>query len=131
MSKHHNSSGHQYVNHYHRSVVVLTVEPPRITKHPHEVKDAIPGKIATFSIEATGAEPLKYQWKHKAGDGSGGWLSCDVESFPGATSSTLTIPILQKSNEGIYHCTVSNCAGSETSQCATLTLGKLNDCKHI
>ena len=47
-----------------------------------------------------------------------------MEKIPGANGSTLTIPSVQKSNEGSYHCTVSNCAGSETSQCATLTVGK-------
>ena len=103
-----------------------TVEPPRITTHPQEVKDAIPGKVATFRIEATGTQPLKYQWQHEAGDGCGEWQSCDAEKFPGASCSTMTIPILQKSDGGNYHCTVRNCAGSETSEYATLTLGKLN-----
>ena len=50
---------------------------------------------------------------------------CDVEKLPGAKSSTLTVPSVQKSNEGSYHCTVSNCAGSETSECAMLTIGEL------
>ena len=78
----------------------------------------------TFSIQATGTEPLNYQWECKIGDGSGEWQSRDVESFRGANSSTLTIPSVQKSNEGSYCCIVSNCAGSETSQCATV--GELN-----
>ena len=79
---------------------------------------------ATFSIEATGTEPLNYQWQYKTRDGSGGWQSCDVERFPGANSSTLTIPNVQKSNEGGYRCIVGNCAGSETSECATFTVGE-------
>ena len=54
---------------------------------------------------------------------------CDLETFPGADSSTLTIPSVQKSNEGSYRCIVSNCADSEMSECATLTLGELN-CMH-
>ena len=78
----------------------------------------------TFSIEATGTEPLNYQWQHKTRDGSGGWQSCDVERFPGTNSSTLTIPSVQKSNEGGYRCIVSNCAGSETSEFATFTVGE-------
>ena len=97
-----------------------TADPPRIVTHPHGVKNAIPEKPVTFSVQATGTEPLNYQWECKIGDGS------DVESFAGANSSTLTIPSVQKSNEGSYHCIVSNCAGSETSQCATLIVGKLN-----
>ena len=52
-------------------------------------------------------------------------MVCEVERFPGADSSTLTIPRAQNSNAGAYHCTVSNCAGSETSDSATLTVGEL------
>ena len=48
----------------------------------------------------------------------------DVEKIPGANNSTLTISSVQKSNEGSYRCTVSNCAGSEASEYATLTVGK-------
>ena len=93
------------------------VEPPIITTHPREIKDTVPGNLVTFTIQATGTEPLNYQWGYKIGDGN------DVERIPGANSSTLTIPRVQKSNEGSYRCTVSNCAGSETSECATLTVG--------
>ena len=81
-----------------------------------------------FRIQASGTEPLNYQWQHKTGDGSGEWESCDVESFPGANSSTLTILTVQKLKEGSYRCTVNNLAGSETSECATLTLGELTAC---
>ena len=105
---------------------IFTDEPPSITDHPKSLKDAVPSKPLAFSIKATGTEPLNYQWQHKTRDGSGGWQSCDGERFPGATSSTLTIPSVQRSNEGSYCCTVSNYAGSETSECATLTVGELN-----
>ena len=106
-----------------------TDEPPKIADHPKSLRDAVLDEAVTFSIQATGTEPLNYQWQHKTGDGSQGWQSCDVEKFPGASSSTLTILSVQKSDEGSYRCTVSNCAGSETSECATLTLGELN-CMH-
>ena len=98
----------------------LPADPPRITTDPREIKDAVPGNLVAFTIQATGMEPLNYQWEYKIGDGD------DVERIPGTNSSTLTIPSVQKSNEGSYCCTVSNCAGSETSQCATLTVGKEN-----
>ena len=86
----------------------------------------VPSKPLALTVQATGTEPLSYQWEVKTGGGNGGWQLCDVESFPAANSSTLTIPSVQKSNEGSYRCTVSNCAGSETSQYATLTVGKEN-----
>ena len=98
-------------------------ELPRITVHPQELKDTIPGKCIALTVQATGTEPLSYQWKLNTGGKSGGWQLCDVERFPGANSSTLTIPSVQKSTEGSYCCTVRNCAGSETSECATLTVG--------
>ena len=101
-------------------------EPPKITTHPQELKDAVPGKPVKFIVQATGTEPLNYQWQHKTRDGSGEWQSCDMERFPGANSSTLTIPSVQKSNEGSYHCVISNLVGSETSVCATLTVGECN-----
>ena len=101
-------------------------EPPKVTDHPKSLKDAVLYEPVTFSIKATGTEPLNYQWEHKTRDGNGEWQSCDLETFPGANSQILTIPRLQKSNEGSYSCTVSNLAGTETSQCAILTLGELN-----
>ena len=99
-------------------------DPPKITTHPCGVKNAVPGKPLTFSMKATGTEPLNYHWEIKTRDGSGGWQSCDVERFPEVNSSTLTIPNVQELNEGSYRCTVSNCAGSETSEYATLTVGE-------
>ena len=98
----------------------LAADPPRITTHPRKIEYTLPGNLVTFTIQATGTEPLNYQWERKIGDAN------NVKRIPRANSSTLTISSVQKSNEGSYHCTVSNCAGSETSQCATLTVGKEN-----
>jgi len=67
---------------------------------------------------------VSYQWKHQPRGGSEEWQVCDVERFPGADSSTLTIPSAQMLNEGSYLCTVRNCAGSEISDSATLTVGQ-------
>ena len=94
-------------------------DPPRITTNPRGINDAVLGKPVTFTLEATGTEPLNYKWGHKIGDGN------DVERILGANSSTLTIPKVKKSDEGSYCCIVSNYAGSETSECATLTVGEI------
>ena len=105
----------------HNNMLLLVphaADSPKITTHPRGVKNAVPGNHVTFAIEATGTEPLNYQWERKLGDES------DMERIPGANGSTLTISDVQKPNEGSYHCTVSNCTGSETSECATLTVGK-------
>ena len=42
----------------------------------------------------------------------------------GPQTATLNIPSVQQSNEGKYRCIISNCAGSQTSNTATLSLGK-------
>ena len=99
-------------------------EPPRITTHPQEVKDVAPGKLVTFTIGTTGTEPLSFQWQWKPAGEEGGseeWQLCDVE---GSQTAMLSIPSVQKSNEGQYRCNISNCAGIQTSNTATLSLGK-------
>ena len=102
-----------------------TDEPPNVTDHPKSLKDAVPGKPVTFSILANGTGLLSYQWELKTGNETQGWQLCDMERFSGANSSTLTILTVQKSNEGSYRCTVNNPVGSETSECATLTVGEV------
>ena len=104
---------------------IPTADPPRITTHPQGLRDVVPGQSVAFTIQAEGTEPLNYKWQQKPRGGSEVWQVCDVERFPGADSSTLTIPSVEKSNEGSYHCTVSNCANSDTSDSALLTLGEL------
>ena len=114
-----------FMKYYNCIPALHTADPPRITTHPKELKDVVAGKPAILIVEATGTDPLSYQWQQKPRGGKEGWQCCDVEGFPGADSSRMTIPSAQKSNEGSYHCTVSNCANSVTSNSATLTLGEL------
>ena len=74
----------------------------------------------TFTVQATGTEPLNYywQWNPAKEGGSEEWEHCcGVE---GCNTAILTISSMQKSNEGSYHCVVSNCAGSQTSKPAQL-----------
>ena len=106
-------------------VFVPTADPPRVTTHPKGLEDVVPGQTVTLPVQAEGTEPLSYQWKQRPRGRSEGWQVCDGESFEGADSSKLTILSVQKSNEGSYHCTVSNCADIETSDSASLTLGEL------
>jgi len=49
------------------------------------------------------------------------WQQCDVKR---SDSHILTISSVQKSNEGSYHCVISNCAGSQSSDPVILTVGK-------
>ena len=80
-----------------------------------------------FTIQATGTDPLSYKWQWKPAAEAEGlseeslWQLCDAE---GADSASLTITSVQKSNEGSYHCVVSNIAGTQTSEPAKLSIGK-------
>ena len=105
-------------------VIPFYVVDPLVITHPQDWKDAVLGNPAMFTVEATGTQPLNYQWEWKSAMDDGEWQLCDVERFPGADSSTLIIPNVQKSNKGSYCCVVSNCTGSWTSNPAKLSIGK-------
>ena len=95
-------------------------EPPQITSQPRSQDDVPPGKAVAFSIQATGTE-LGYQWQWKQFERVGekdGWQNLSGEG------STFKVEDVKASNAGYYRCVVSNSAGSETSQCASLTVGK-------
>ena len=99
-------------------------EPPKVTSQPKNQKNVVPGTAISFTLQATGTEPLSYQWQWKPAkekDGSEEWEPCDMKWCDGAT---LTIPSVQKSNEGWYHCVISNYAGTVTSKPAQLSVGK-------
>ena len=88
-------------------------------------KDVLPGKTVAFSVQATGTEPLGYQWQWKLfGKESekNGWqnLSGGSDTFH-----------VREFKAGYYRCVVSNSAGSETSQFASLTVGRYIHCYHV
>ena len=88
------------------------------------MKNAIPGNSAKFTVQATGAEPLNYNWQWKPaekGSGSKEWEPCSARKSDG---TTLTIHSVQKANEGIYCCVISNHAGTEIYKEAQLSVGK-------
>jgi hypothetical protein len=64
----------------------------------------------TFSVTASGTNPLSYQWRRNGVNVAGG------------TSATLVLANVQSGQEGDYTCVVTNVAGSATSNAATLTL---------
>ena len=85
---------------------------------PISQHDVLPGKAVTFSVQATGTDPLNYEWQWRQfgeqGE-KGGWQNL---SSGGSTFQVMEV------KAGHYQCVVSNSAGSETSQCASLTVGK-------
>ena len=86
---------------------VTSTSSPSITQHPvgQTVNEGDP---VTFSVGATGAAPLLYQW-HKNGN-----------DIPGATSATYTISSVDSGDAGDYSCEVSDSNGSVSSNVATL-----------
>ena len=84
---------------------------PVITNQPQS-QTTIVGATVTFSVGATGAPPLSYQWVFRT-------LS---NRLPGATNATLTLPNVQASNAGIYRVVITNDSGSVLSSSASLTV---------
>ncbi len=83
--------------------------PPAITSPPASVT-VVAGAGATFTVGASGAAPLSYQWAR-----NGAVIS-------GATSASYTIASAQPADAGGFSCTVTNSAGFVTSSVATLTV---------
>ena len=76
------------------------------------------GETATFTVVASGTDPLSYQWQQS----TNGFDWADIE---GATSATYTIEATTTSmNDYQYRCVVSNSAGSVESNAATLTVNE-------
>ena len=86
-----------------------SMQPPVILVHPESSIVAL-GSGTTFTINAAGAEPLRYQW-----------LKNDVFLF-GATQATFTIPNVQLSDQGEYKVLISNDVGSVVSHSANLSI---------
>jgi alpha-tubulin suppressor-like RCC1 family protein len=94
---------------------VLTVvgRAPVITQSPVD-RAAHFGDAVNFTVAATGASPLRYQWWH------------DSEPIAGANSNTLSLTRVDRGDEGSYGVVVWNAAGSVTSAPPaqlTLTVG--------
>ena len=81
----------------------------RIVRPPaNQVVNA--GATVQFTVAASGAEPLYYQWQFNG------------TAITGAASGTLTLANVQPGKAGRYSVRVSNAMGSVTSQTATLAL---------
>jgi hypothetical protein len=82
---------------------------PVITMKP---ADQIPyvGAKTTFSVSATGSEPLTYQWRFNGTD------------LSGQTANSLTLTNVKVTDAGAYSVLVSNAAGTATSDPAWLSV---------
>jgi hypothetical protein len=83
---------------------------PSITSQPSSLT-VLAGQTATFTVSATGASPLSYQWQKNGAD------------ISGATAASYTTPPTSGSDDGSqFRVNVSNSMGSVTSNSATLTV---------
>ncbi len=94
--------------------VNATAVAPTITTQPLSQTVTV-GATATFSVVATGTAPLSYQWS-KGGT-----------AIAGATNASYTTPATVSGDNGsTFTVKVSNSAGSQTSNAATLTVNPLS-----
>jgi glucose/arabinose dehydrogenase len=83
---------------------------PSITTQPASLTVSV-GKPASFSVAASGATPLSYQWQRNEAD------------IPGANETSYTIPATTASDNGArFRCKVSNSFGEAISNAALLTV---------
>jgi hypothetical protein len=84
-------------------------EPPQIVVQPFS-QTAVVGETITFSVVATGADPMSYQWDF------------DGALVPNATNSALLLPNVSLDDAGRYRVRVSNVYGEAFSDNVTLTV---------
>ena len=82
---------------------------PGITRHPASQTVSV-GLPATFSVTASGAQPLYYQWQRNG------------NNISGASSSSYTIAAQFSDSGALFRCVVTNSYGSATSNEAVLTV---------
>mgnify|MGYP005836594819 CR=1 FL=1 len=90
------------------AVLSVNVAPSIVTQPQSQTVNA--GATVTFTVQATGTEPLSYQWRF---NGTG---------LAGATGTACVIANAQAIHEGAYSVVVSNVAGSTLSAEAVLTV---------
>ena len=83
---------------------------PVITLQPSSHRTCL-GCQVTFLADASGSEPLSYQWQFNGGD------------IPGAVLPTYVVSNVSSNNVGVYTVVVTNPYGSKTSDAAYLTIG--------
>ena len=96
-------------------VRLIALTPPGFTSQPTNLTIQ-PGANATFSANAIGFAPLRYQWLRNGTNLSNGG------NLTGATSNVLLFTAASVTNGGDYTLVVTNNYGAITSSVATLTI---------
>jgi hypothetical protein len=82
---------------------------PAVTTQPQSQRVNL-GSPVTFTVAASGATPLSYQWR------------TNTVNISGATGVSYAIASAQDSHAGSYSCVVGNVNGSDLSSSAVLTI---------
>ena len=85
------------------------LQPPAITSQPQS-QSVSAGTNALFTVIASGANPLAYQWRFQG------------TNLATATGSSLSLSNVQPADAGLYDVVVSNAAGLAASAMATLSV---------
>jgi len=93
-----------------QTVTLVDTRPPRIVGSPQSQSVEVADDV-NFTVNATGAVPLSYQW----------WFN-DTNKLAGATGDSLLLVNVQSTNNGSYFVVVSNAFGTATSAVATLNV---------
>jgi hypothetical protein len=102
-------------------IVTNATIPPGITQQPSSQTIAT-GGTASFTVGATGSDPLSYQWqKNTVNLNNGG-------HYAGVTTTTLMISGADNGDTASYRCVVTNAFGSTNSSAAALTVLSPNAC---
>jgi glucose/arabinose dehydrogenase len=93
-----------------RRIMFTGSQAPEITEHPANRTVSV-GQSASFTVAASGAPPLSYQWQRNG------------TPIGGATSATYTLQTTTLGDSGAqFRAVVTNASGSATSNAATLTV---------
>jgi hypothetical protein len=96
------------------AVISVRVDPAGPTIASGPASQTLPASSnATFTVTASGSQPLAYQWFFKSAP------------IPGAGAAQYSLSGIQASNSGSYYVLVSNAIGVATSAVATLTVTPL------
>jgi hypothetical protein len=99
------------------SAVPGTLTSPVITANPAPITNAAAGSTETFTVQASGPQPLVYQWYFNSN-------AIPAAANPTAATTSLTLTNVQLTNAGAYFVTVSN-GLAPSSGVATSTVAQL------
>lgn len=100
------------------TLTVAPPEPPQIVVQPRALVLASGSRLSLW-VEATGSEPLVYQW------------SRDGVDLPGATTARFEIAAAAASDAGAYQVRISNAGGTIASVTASVSVGAVEKARLV